>query len=76
MCSQNLMKFHNCLFKLLRKNQNVAITLKELDPSPYFSIIKVHLVDINVFAKFYEIPSFAFQDIQKPKRRRKTDRQT
>ena len=27
-----------------------AIT--ELAPSPYFSIINVHLVDINVFAKF------------------------
>ena len=57
-CSQNLMKFHHCLFKLLRKNQNVAdqesrraITLKEWVPSPYFSII--NLVDINVFAKFY-----------------------
>ena len=24
MCSQNLMIFHHCLFKLLRKNQNVA----------------------------------------------------
>ena len=33
------------------------MTLKELDPSPYFSIINVHLVGINVFAKFYEIPS-------------------
>ena len=61
MCSQNLMKFHHCL--LLRKNQNVmdselqrAIIPKELAPSPYFSIINVHLVDINVFAKFYDIP--------------------
>ena len=36
---------------------------------PYFSIINVHLVDINVFAKFYEIPSLPFQDIEKPKRR-------
>ena len=48
MSSQNLMKFHHCLFKLFRKNQNVtdlqrAITLKELTPSPYFSIINVHL---------------------------------
>ena len=50
MCSQNLMKFHHCLFKLLEKNQYVpekelqrAITLKELAPSPYFSIINVHL---------------------------------
>ena len=57
MCLQSLMKnFHQCLFKILRKNQNGmdkelqrAITLKELAPSPYFSIIKVHVVDINVF---------------------------
>ena len=45
-----------------------AITLKELVPSPYFSIINVHLVAINVFATFYEIPSLPFQDIEKPKR--------
>ena len=64
MCSQSVMKFHHCLFKILRKNKNVvdkelqrAITLTELDPSPYFSTINVHLVDINVYAKFYEIPS-------------------
>ena len=58
MCLQSLMKFHHCLFKGLKKNQNVvdkelprAITLTELVPSPYFSIINVHLVVINVFAK-------------------------
>ena len=34
-----------------------AITLTELAPSPYFSIINVHLVDINVFSKADEIPS-------------------
>ena len=33
-----------------------AISLIELAPSPYFSITNVHLVDINVFAKLYEIP--------------------
>ena len=82
MCLQSLMKFHHCLFKILRKNQNVvdkelqrAITLTELAPSP-FSIINVHLVDINVFAKFYEIPSLPFQDIEKRKRRGRTDEQT
>ena len=82
MCLQSLMKFHHCLFKILKKNQNVvdkelqrAITLTELAPSP-FSIINVHLVDINVFAKFYEIPSLPFQDIEKPKRRGRTDEQT
>ena len=32
-------------------------------------------MDINVFAKFYEIPSLTFQDIGKPKRRGWTDGQ-
>ena len=40
-----------------------AITLIELAPSPYFSIINVHLVEINVFAKFDEIPSLPVQVI-------------
>ena len=31
------------------------------------SIVNVHLLDINVFAKFYVIPSLPFQDIEKPK---------
>ena len=81
MCLQSLMKFYHCLFKISRKNQIVvdkelqrAITLTELAPSPYFSIINVHLVDINVFAKFYEIPSLLFQDIEKPKCRGQTNR--
>ena len=51
-------------------------TLTELAPSPYFSIINVHLVDINVFAKFYEILSLPFHDIEKPKRCGKTGEQT
>ena len=74
MCWQSLMKFYYCLFKILRKTQNVvdkelqrAVTLKELAPSPYFSIINVHLVDINETGKFYEILSLPFQDIEKPK---------
>ena len=42
--------------------------LTELAPSPYFSIINVHLVNINVFAKFDEIPSLPVQIIkEKPK---------
>ena len=49
------------------KDLQRAITLKELAPSPYFSIINVHLVDINVFAKFYKIPSLPFQEIEKLK---------
>ena len=53
---------------MLKKNQNVvdkefqsAITLTELAPSPYFSIINVHLVDINVFAKSDDISSLPVQ---------------
>ena len=53
-----------------------AITLKELAPSPYCTIIDVPLVDINVFAKFYEILSLPFQDIEKRKRRERTDKRT
>ena len=75
MCLQSLMKFHHCLFKILKKNQNVvdkelqtAITLTELAPSPYFSIINVHLVDIYVSAKSDEIQSLPVQVIkEKPK---------
>ena len=58
------MKFQHYLFKIFRKTQNVVdkvlqrtITLTELAPSPYFSIINVHHVDINPFTKFDEIPS-------------------
>ena len=40
---------------------------------PYFSIINFHLVDINMFAKFYEILSLPFQDIEKSKRCGRTD---
>ena len=67
MCLQSLMKFHHCLFKILKKNQSAvdkelqrAITLTELAPSPYFSIINVHLGEINVF----EIPSLPVQVIK------------
>ena len=47
----------NCCGQELQR----AITLTELAPSPYFSIINVHHVDINVFAKFDEIPSLPVQ---------------
>ena len=47
-----------------------VVTLNEWAPSPYFSVINV--VDINVFAKFYEILSLPFQYIEKPKRRGQT----
>ena len=42
-----------------------AITLKELAPGPYFSTINVHLVDINVFAKFDEIQLLPAKVIKK-----------
>ena len=74
MCLQILMKFHHCMFKILRKNQNVvdkelqrAITLSELAPNTYFSIINVHLVDTNVFARSDEIPSLPVQIINQRK---------
>ena len=69
MCMQNLMKLHH--FRFIKDEYlQRAITLKELVPGPYFSII-----DINVFAKFYEIPSLPFQDIEKPKCRGRMDGQ-
>ena len=71
MCSQRLMKFDHCLFKILRKNQKGVnkelqreITPLKLTPSPYFPIINVHLVNINVFAKFDKIPSLPIQVIK------------
>ena len=62
--------------KCHREDLQRAITLKELAPCPCFSIINVHLVDINVFAKLYEIPALPFQDTEKQKRRGQTDRLT
>ena len=35
-----------------------------MDPSPYYSIINVHLVDINVFVKSDESPSLPVQVIK------------
>ena len=75
MCLQSLIKFHHCLSQILKKNQHVVdkeiqriITLTELVPSSYFSIINVHLVDINVFAKSDVIPSLPVQvNKEKPK---------
>ena len=67
---QSLMLFHHCPLKILRKKQmsRKAITLTEFTPSPYFTIINAHLVDINVFAKPDEIPSLPVQVIkEKPK---------
>ena len=59
----------------MAKELQRAIT-PELALSPYFSIINIHLVDINVFAKFYEILSLPFQAVEKPKCRGWTKAQT
>ena len=46
---------------IFRPGQIEKTLVKELAPNPYFPFINVHLVDINVFAKIYEIPSMPFQ---------------
>ena len=45
----------------------------ELTTSPFYSNINVHLVDINVFAKFGEMPSLLFKILRK--KQNVTDRQ-
>ena len=60
-----------------------AIHIVELAPNPYIFIICKCLVDVNVFARFDEIPSMTLKDIKETNRyglkeRRKdarTDRQ-
>ena len=50
------------------------MTLTELAPSPFYCNTNVHLVDINVFAKFDEMLPLPVQDIkEKPKCHRQTD---
>ena len=68
-----------------RKNQNAADRLritksnnsKRIGSSLYSFHINVHLVNMVVFAKFYEIPSWPLagpiQDIEKPKPLRQTN---
>ena len=38
----------------------------EMAPSPYFFIISICLVDLNVFTRFDEIPSMPAQGIKEP----------
>ena len=55
LCKQKLISPHMhylCTNKRHTKGNN-----SELAPDPYVSTVNVHLVDINVFAKFDEIPS-------------------
>ena len=44
-------------------------------PSPYFSIINVYLEDINVFARFDEIPSLPVENIKEKPKTSQTDGQ-
>ena len=75
MCLQGLMKFHQWLFKILRK-LSIQKPLRftkgnnstELAPSPKIFISSICLVNMNVFAKFDEIPSMLLQDIKETKR--------
>ena len=61
---QDIKKKPKCPGQKITKGNN----LTELVPSPYFSMTNVHLVDINVFEKFDEIPSLPVQVInEKPK---------
>ena len=43
------------------------INLIELAPSPYFFIKSICLVDMNMFARFDEIPAITLQDIKDTK---------
>ena len=51
----------------------MEITLIALAHSPYIFIISIRLVDMNVFARFDEIPSMTLQAIKETKRNRRTD---
>ena len=45
-------------------------------PDPYFYIIIICPVDMNVYARFDEIPSITLEDIKKTKRYGRTDART
>ena len=49
------------------------MTLVEMAPHPYFFIIIICPVDMNVYARFDEIPSITLKDIKKTKRYGRTD---
>ena len=62
---------HLCINKIHNKLQRAITRTNRI--GPYFSVVNVHLVDFNVFAKFDEIPSLSVQDTkEKPKRRGQT----
>ena len=45
-------------------------------PSPYIFIISIGPVDINMYARFNEIPSMTLKDIKETKRYGRTDGRT
>ena len=51
----------------------VEVTPLELAPSPYYLIISICLVYMNVYSKFDEIQSLALQDIKETKHYGRTD---
>ena len=50
------------------------INLIELAPSPYFFVLSICLVYMNMFAMFDENPAMTLQDIKETKRYGRTDR--
>ena len=52
------------------------ITLIELAPSPYFFVLSICLVYMNMFAMFDENPAMTLQDIKETKHYGQTDART
>ena len=52
------------------------ITLIELAPSPYFSVLSICLTYIIMFARFDENPEMTLQDIKETKRYGRTHART
>ena len=74
MCLQGLMKFHQWLFKILRKLsiQNLLRITKgnnsnSIGPEPLIFISSICHVHMNMFANFDEISSMILQDIKETK---------
>ena len=60
---QDIKEKPKCRGQRIAKGNNSSRTAPP-PPSSYFSIIKIRLTDINVFAKFVEIPSLPVQVIK------------
>ena len=70
------MRMHYLCINKTHEALQRAITLIELAPSPYFSIMNVYLEDINVFARFDEIASLPDENIKEKTKCRWTERRT